>query len=166
MLLKQNLFVISHNYHLLIDRLSLYLVLIHYLLFGDNLLTIKPLNRGTMSSIQKQIGDSVDPDQLLVSASRQLSDITSMAGVVMLPKREVAALRQVEFLPLSNRRELVILVLNEREVQNRNIHTTRAYSSAGFQHIANELTQLCAGQDLHQQARSRLRRIDVSIPPI
>ncbi|MDH5786368.1 MAG: heat-inducible transcriptional repressor HrcA [Chromatiales bacterium] len=128
-----------------------------YRLFVDNLLTIKPLNRDTVSSIEKQIAASSDPEKLLAGASRQLSDITAMAGVVMLPKREVAALRQVEFLPLSNRRVLVILVLNEREVQNRIIHTSRDYSPAELQQISNYLTQLCAGQDLHS-ARERLLR--------
>lgn len=128
-----------------------------YRMFVDNLLTIKPLNRGTVSSIEQQIGASENPDKLLVSASRQLSDITAMAGVVMLPRREVVALRQVEFLPLSSRRVLVILVLNEQEVQNRIIHTSRDYSPAELQQIANYLTQLCAGQDL-RQARERLLR--------
>jgi heat-inducible transcriptional repressor len=131
-----------------------------YRLFIDNLLTIKPLNRSTVSSIQKQIGDSVDPHQLLASASRQLSEITSMAGVVMLPRREVAALRQVEFLPLSSRRVLVILVLNEREVQNRIIHTARDYSPAELQQIANYLTQLCGGQDMRQARERLLREMD------
>ena len=128
-----------------------------YRLFVDNLLTIKPLNRGTVDSIQKEIGVTADPEHLLAGASRQLSDITSMAGVVMLPKRDLAALRQVEFLPLSNRQVLVILVLNEREVQNRIIHTSRDYSPAELQQIGNYLTQLCAGQDL-TQARDRLLR--------
>ncbi len=131
-----------------------------YRLFVDNLLTIKPLNRGTVNSIQQQIGGAADPEQLLSSASRQLSEITSMAGVVMIPRREVAALRQVEFLPLSNRRVLVILVLNEREVQNRIIHTTRDYSPAELQQIANYLTQLCAGQDLRQARERLLREMD------
>jgi heat-inducible transcriptional repressor len=131
-----------------------------YRLFVDNLLTIKPLNRGTVSTIQKQIGGSIDPNQLLASASRQLSEITSMAGVVMLPRREVAALRQVEFLPLSSRRVLVILVLNEREVQNRIIHTSRDYSPAELQQIANYLTQLCAGQDMRQARERLLREMD------
>ncbi len=131
-----------------------------YRLFIDNLLTVKPLNRGTVSSIERQIGSSVDSKQLLASASRQLSEITSMAGVVMLPRQEVAALRQVEFLPLSSRRVLVILVLNEREVQNRIIHTSRDYSPAELQQIANYLTQLCAGQDLRQARERLLREMD------
>jgi heat-inducible transcriptional repressor len=72
-----------------------------------------------------QIGSTDDPDKILASASRQLSEVTSMAGVVMLPRREQVSLRQVEFLPLSHNRVLVILVLNEREVQNRIIQTQR-----------------------------------------
>ena len=128
-----------------------------YRMFVDNLLTIKPLNRGTVNNLQKQIMGSFEPEKLIASASRQLSDITSMAGVVMLPKREVAALRQVEFLPLSNRQVLVILVLNESEVQNRIIHTTRDYSPAELQQLANYLTSICAGQEL-SQARDRLLR--------
>ena len=49
-----------------------------------------------------------------------------MAGVVTLPRTEQVALRQVEFLPLTANRVLVILVINERDVQNRVIHTDRA----------------------------------------
>ena len=90
-----------------------------YRLFVDSLLTIKPLNRSVISSLQQQIGGSGDPDKLLESASRQLSDVTSMAGVVMLPKREHLSLRQVEFLPLSHNRVLVILVVNEREKEKK-----------------------------------------------
>ncbi len=131
-----------------------------YRLFVDNLLTVKPLNRGTLNTIKQRIDGSVDKAQLLSSASRQLSEITAMAGVVMLPRQELAALRQVEFLPLSNRQVLVILVLNEREVQNRIITTSRDYSPAELQQIANYLTQLCGGQDLRQARQRLLREMD------
>jgi heat-inducible transcriptional repressor len=66
----------------------------------------------------------------------------------------------VEFLPLSSRRVLVILVLNEREVQNRIIHTARDYSPAELQQIANYLTQLCVGQDMRQARERLLREMD------
>jgi heat-inducible transcriptional repressor len=121
-----------------------------YRMFVDSLLTIQPLNKGVVSALQRQIGSSDDPDRLLESASRQLSEITAMAGVVMLPKREQISLRQVEFLPLSHNRVLVILVINEREVQNRIIQTQRSYSASELQQIANYLNHLCAGQDLRR----------------
>ncbi len=131
-----------------------------YRLFVDSLLTIKPLNKSVISSLQRQIGSSGDPDKLLESASRQLSDVTSMAGVVMLPKREQLSLRQVEFLPLSHNRVLVILVVNEKEVQNRIIQTQRNYSAAELQQIANYLNQLCAGRDLRQVRQTLLNEME------
>jgi transcriptional regulator of heat shock response len=48
-------------------------------------------------------------------------------------------LRQVEFLPLSERRVLAILVLNGQEVQNRIIQTRRPYDAAELQRAANYL---------------------------
>jgi len=131
-----------------------------YRLFVDSLLTIKPLNRGVVSTLQRQMGSSSDPDMLLESASRQLSEITSMAGVVLLPRREQISLRQVEFLPLSHNRVLVILVINEREVQNRIIQTQRNYSAAELQQIANYLNHLCAGQDLRRVRETLLSDMD------
>jgi heat-inducible transcriptional repressor len=131
-----------------------------YRLFVDSLLTIRPLNKGMVSTLQKQMGLSSDPDKLLESASRQLSEVTSMAGVVMLPKREQISLRQVEFLPLSHNRVLVILVINEREVQNRIIQTQRNYSAAELQQIANYLNHLCAGHDLRRVRETLLNDMD------
>jgi heat-inducible transcriptional repressor len=131
-----------------------------YRMFVDSLLTIKPLNNGMVSALQKQMGSSSDPDSLLESASHQLSEITSMAGVVMLPKREQISLRQVEFLPLSHNRVLVILVINEREVQNRIIQPQRNYSAAELQQIANYLNHLCAGQELHRVREILLNDMD------
>jgi heat-inducible transcriptional repressor len=83
-----------------------------------------------------------------------------MAGVVMVPRREQISLRQVEFLPLSHNRVLVILVVNEREVQNRIIQTQRNYSAAELQQIANYLNQLCAGQDLRRVRQTLLNEMD------
>ena len=68
------------------------------------------------SQLLRQIDDR---NALLGSVSRMLSSITSMAGVVTVPKGQGALLRQIEFLPLSDNRVLVILVLNDHEVQNR-----------------------------------------------
>jgi heat-inducible transcriptional repressor len=65
-----------------------------------------------------------------------------------LPRQEQVTLRQVEFLSLSEDQVLVILVVNEREVQNRIIRTGRHYSASELQQAANYLNSLCAGKDL------------------
>ncbi len=60
-----------------------------------------------------------DPQALALSVSNLLSAVTSLAGIVTVPRRAQTALRQIEFLPLSGHRVLAILVVNDREVQNK-----------------------------------------------
>ncbi|MDR3492065.1 MAG: heat-inducible transcriptional repressor HrcA [Gammaproteobacteria bacterium] len=116
-----------------------------YRVFVNGLLTVKPCSFADPSI-------KLDPDlampNLLQSASSLLSSLTQMIGVVTLPKRNRNALRQVEFLPLSANRVLVILVLNNREVQNRIIYTDRVYSSSELQQAANYLNTHYVGKDL------------------
>jgi transcriptional regulator of heat shock response len=57
----------------------------------------------------------------------------------MLPRRKVVTLRHVEFLPLSENRVLVVLVLNAQEVQNRIIQTRRPYNAVELQQAAHYL---------------------------
>ena len=96
---------------------------------------------------------------LLQSASSLLSSITKLAGVVTLPRRNRIELRQVEFLALSGNRVLVILVLNNREVQNRIIYTDRIYSSSELQQTANYLNTHYAGKSLFSIRKELLAAI-------
>jgi heat-inducible transcriptional repressor len=117
-----------------------------YRFFVNELLTVKPLE--TVQFQELQLNSDLALPSLLQSASTLLSSLTQMAGVVALPKRNRIELRQVEFLALSSNRILVILVLNNREVQNRIIYTDRAYSASELQQVANYLNSHYAGKDL------------------
>ena len=121
-----------------------------YRLFVDRLLKPQPLGAQETDEIKQQLSAQGAPSSqdLLESASQLLSSLTHMAGVVTVPRRDYAALRQIEFLPLSGGRVLVILVVNEREVQNRILHTDRDYSSSELQEAANYLNAMFAGRDL------------------
>lgn len=90
----------------------------------------------------------LDISELVILASNLLSDLTSLVGLVMLPRRESMILRHIEFLPLTDNRVLVILVLNEHEVQNRILHTDRVYRLDELQYAANYLTANYSGQDI------------------
>jgi heat-inducible transcriptional repressor len=92
-------------------------------------------------------------------ASRLLSDLTKMAGVVTLPRREVVFLRHVEFLPLSNTRVLVIFVTNEQEVHNKIIHTSRLFSAAELQQAANYLNSVYSGRSLVSVREALLKEL-------
>ncbi|MEJ2141799.1 MAG: heat-inducible transcriptional repressor HrcA [Gammaproteobacteria bacterium] len=119
-----------------------------YRLFVDKLLTIKPLGNKTVHSFQQELAIEENADHLVEKASSLLSAVTQMAGVVMLPRKEGAVLRHIEFLPLAGNRVLVILVINEQEVQNKVIHTARTYSEAELVQTANFLNSEYAGSDL------------------
>src|ERR1039457_6852330 len=89
-------------------------------------------------------------DSGLSLSSATLSNITHLAGVVTLPLTQAASLTQIEFLALSDNRVLVVLVLNDREVQNRIIQLDRHYSSEELRRAANFLNEHCAGRTLPQ----------------
>jgi heat-inducible transcriptional repressor len=127
-----------------------------YRLFVDTLLTIKPLQEMEVRSLRDKLGGNDDPQRVLEAASSLLSEITRMAGVVMIPRRERVTLRHLEFLPLSGSQVLVILVINERDVQNRIIQTARTFSHSELQQMANYLNQEFAGKDLNEVRESLL----------
>jgi heat-inducible transcriptional repressor len=127
-----------------------------YRLFVDSLVRYKQPKNDEIKNLQAQLESQYDdPDALLNLVTSLLSSITSLAGVVMVPRVQQATLRQIEFLALSEKRILTILVLNDREVQNRILHTERAYSVDELQRASNYINENYAGSDL-MQIRERL----------
>ena len=121
-----------------------------YRLFVDSLLQVKPLEKEAVSVLRAQLNPDKSASELVHSASNLLSSITAQAGLITLPRQQEPQLRQVEFLPLSGDRVLVILVVNEREVQNRIIHVQRPFSEEQLQEAANMVNERFAGHPLHQ----------------
>lgn len=119
-----------------------------YRLFVDSLLTVQPLQQIEVQQLESQLGAANDLHSLVASASNMLSMVTQLAGIVTLPRRQQLTLRQVEFLPLSAKRILVVLVTNEYEVQNRIINIDRTYSASELQQAGNFLTHHFAGKEL------------------
>jgi len=126
-----------------------------YRMFIDSLLTVKPLADQEVDSLRRRLESLDDAAGLIESASQILSGITHLAGVVMLPRRERNAFRQIEFLPLSADRVLAILVTSEGEVHNRVIHPERRYSGSELEQAANLLNEMFTGQDM-SDVRKRL----------
>lgn len=120
-----------------------------YRLYVDALLASATLDRPDNARLRDELRQLLAPDQssreLVSQASRTLAELTRMAGLVVVPRPEVTRLRQVEFLPLSGQRVLVVLVVNRSEVQNRIIHTNRAYSDVELRQAANYINHTYAG---------------------
>src|SRR4030095_226059 len=114
-----------------------------YRFFVDTLLSIKPLEHGEIHQLEEQLRLQ-NTQKLVVSASQALSDLTHFAGVVMTPRRS-SGFRHIEFLKLSDKRVLLIIVTPEGDVQNRVLLTDKSYSPSELIEAANILNQNYAG---------------------
>ncbi len=120
-----------------------------YRLFVDTMLTVQ---QGQFSS------HSLAPDQpqkVISNAANLLSNLSQFVGVVMAPRR-ASVFRHIEFLRLSERRILVILVSPDGDVQNRVIFTETDYSQSQLVEAANYLNANYLGLTL-EQVREKLK---------
>jgi len=128
-----------------------------YRLFVDSMMTIRRLSIGDVERISGDLTNEADVQRLLSKTSSMLSEVTRLASIVMTPRPVQHALRQVEFLPLNDNRVLAILIVNEKEVQNRVIQAARRYSASELEQAANYLNKAFAGKDLLQVREDLLR---------
>jgi len=130
-----------------------------YRVFVDSLLQVQPLEEEAISILRAELHPDRSSSELVQSASTLLANITAQAGLVTVPRQETSQLRQVEFLPLSGDRVLVILVVNEREVQNRIIHTRRIFTEEELRDAAALVNQRYAGQPLSEVQKRIVREM-------
>jgi heat-inducible transcriptional repressor len=131
-----------------------------YRFFVDTLVKLTPPRGEEVSRLQDALLEAADDPQALASSvSNLLSAVTQLAGVVTIPRRAQVTLRQIEFLRLSDRRVLAILVINDREVQNRILSVSREFSDDELRQAGNYLTDHFGGKDLHQVRRELVEEL-------
>lgn len=121
-----------------------------YRLFVDSMLTLDPMDNGLFERLQGSLDSETAQTEVVKKASTILSNFTRMAGVVKIPRRDFVTIRQIEFLPLSHRQILVILVFNNGDVQNRIIQSTTDYSPAELVQAANYLNSALFGKGFQE----------------
>jgi len=124
-----------------------------YRFFVDTLLTVRPMAQQQAQIIQGSL-QVAEPQRALVTAAQMLSQLSQFAGVVLTPRRS-SSFRQVEFLRLSEKRVLLIIVTPDGDVQNRILLTQYDYTPAQLVEAANILNQHFAGASF-EDARRRL----------
>ncbi len=127
-----------------------------YRVFVDTLLKVRPMDTPEMHRLADELAYDGNPVHLMESASTLLSQVTKLAGIVMIPRQE-EAFRQIEFLSLSSaNRVLVILVTAKGRVQKRVIHTDHRYSPAELVEAANYFNDTYSGRPLGDVKRDLL----------
>ncbi|MDD2919409.1 heat-inducible transcriptional repressor HrcA [Rhodoferax sp.] len=120
-----------------------------YRLFVDTMLTVQRGQIGTPSLAHDQ------PQKVISNAANLLSSLSQFVGVVIAPRR-TSVFRHIEFLRLSERRLLVIIVSPEGDVQNRVIFTEVDYTQSQLVEAANYLNTHFVGLAI-EQVRERLK---------
>ena len=126
-----------------------------YRLFVDTMLTAQPVGLGddTMQPAPQLHPDQ--PQRVIASAAQLLSNLSNFVGVVTAP-RKASRFHHIEFMRLSERRVLVILVAPDGDVQNRVIVTAQDYTPAQLVEASNYLSAHYAGLTL-DEVRERLK---------
>ena len=120
-----------------------------YRLFVDTMLTAQREQLPTQSLAPDQ------PQKVIANAAHLLSSLSQFVGVVMAPRR-TSVFKQIEFLRLSDRRLLVIIVSPDGDVQNRVIFPESEYSQSQLVEAANYINAHYAGLTI-EQVRDRLQ---------
>ena len=134
-----------------------------YRLFVDTMLTAQPLQFGAAAQ-GLQFGPGVpvepqlqhdQPQRVIANAAQLLSSLSNFVGVVTAP-RKVSVFHHIEFMRLSERRVLVILVAPDGDVLNRVIFTAQDYTQPQLVEASNYLTATYAGLTI-EEVRERLK---------
>ena len=124
-----------------------------YRIFVDTLLTVQQLD--------DHVGDhrlrlqAQQPQKMIANAAQMLSSLSQFAGVVLSPRRE-SVFQQIEFLRLSEKRILLVIVGPTGDVQNRMLLTESDYTPAQLVQSANYINQNYGGLSF-DEVRIRLQ---------
>ena len=127
-----------------------------YRFFVDTLLVVRQLDRVDLQQMEQELHPD-NPQRIATAASQLLSQLTQFAGVVMTPRRRAETFRHIEFLKLSEKRILLIVVTPHGDVQNRILFTERDFAPGELVEAANFLNANYAGHSF-EDARLRLQR--------
>lgn len=133
-----------------------------YRLFIDTLMVVQPLDSIRVQQLEHQLQPD-NPSRLLMQASNLLSELTHFAGVVATPKRDAITVSHIEFLRLSKKKVLLIIVMPNGEVENRVLLTHKDYTQSQLTEAGNFLNQHytnCPFHDIHQRVLSELHELE------
>lgn len=120
-----------------------------YRLFVDTMLTADRADIVTPELVPEQ------PQKVIANAANLLSSLSQFVGVVLVPRR-TSVFKHIEFVRLSERRFLVIIVSPDGDVQNRVIFTDVDYSASQLIEASNFLNSHYAGLAM-EEVRERLK---------
>ncbi len=125
-----------------------------YRLFVDTMLTVN--RQDIPAAVSSSTLAAEQPQKVISNAAQLLSNLSQFVGVVMAPRRS-SIFRHIEFMRLSEKRILVIIVAPDGDVQNRVIFTESDYTQSQLIEASNFITLHYAGLTI-EQVREKLKK--------
>ncbi|SFV15678.1 heat-inducible transcriptional repressor HrcA [Pseudoduganella namucuonensis] len=125
-----------------------------YRIFVDTLLTVQHIDESAVEA-RMRMPSQQQPQKLIANAAQMLSSLSQFAGVVLTPRHE-SVFQQIEFLRLSEKRILLVIVGRGGDVQNRLLLTDVDYTPAQLIQSANYINQNYSGLAL-DEVRGRMQ---------
>lgn len=125
-------------------------------LFVDGMMQAHEPTPEERARIERQVDAPGPVEDALAATTAALSGLSSCAGLVMVPKREVT-LRQIAFVPLAPGRALAVLVSEDGTVENRMVALAPGMTPSALTEAGNYMTASLAGLTL-AEARARVQR--------
>jgi heat-inducible transcriptional repressor len=127
-----------------------------YRFFVDSLLSVQPLGSQQIQQLESSLKLS-DHKALISTAADMLSNLTQFAGMILVPKRKAMVFKHLEFIQLSQKRILVVIVATDGSVQNRIILSDQPYTASELTQASNYFNAHYAGQTI-EEARQTIHR--------
>ena len=127
-------------------------------LFVDGIMHARMPGRKTRETIQRELDDR-GIEEMLDAATQTLSGLSSCAGVITAPTREMR-LKQLSFVPLDSTRALAVLVGEGGEVENRILPLAAGMSPVALQEVANYASARLAGMTLSEAGKRLASEIE------
>ncbi len=120
-----------------------------YRIFVDTLLTVQSIDEHSVDSQSRMRLQAPQQQKTIANAAQMLSSLSQFAGVVLSPRRE-SVFQQIEFLRLSEKRILLVIVDPRGDVQNRLLLTDVDYTPSQLVQSANYINQNYGGLSFEQ----------------
>lgn len=132
-----------------------------YRVFVDTLLTVQAFDETAVESRMQAARPGKSPHKIIANAAQVLSSLSQFAGVVLTPRHE-SVFQQIEFLRLSEKRVLLVIVSPGGDVQNRLLLTEADYTPSQLVQAANYINQNYGGlsfDDVRIRLQNELRSL-------
>lgn len=131
-----------------------------YHFYIDSLMPNRSVPARARRYIEECLGEQRgDGEALMSSATQILSELSHQIGIVLTPAISETVVRTINFLELSDRKVLCVVVSTSGFVDHKVIETEEKLPASELQRISNYLTETFGGRSLREIRNELLRRM-------